>query len=172
MVIVHGDPRQEIPLEMRKTKLQAYQEYKGIVEKASKAYDQLQDARKSIRIVQEALANTPDSVRQEVIKTGKALQDSIAALELLYMMPQGLKGIQRSADNLSSLLRGAAQYFNTSDGAPNGNAQNILDQTKKQAASVLERVNVFFEGDFKTYREKVQALPFSFFKPVESIKLE
>lgn len=172
MITVHGDPRLEIPMEVRKAKLAAYQVYKAMVEKASKGFDQLQDARKSILMVQDALSNTPDSIRQEVVKMGKSLQDTIAALELLYMMPQGLKGIQRSSDNLGFVLRGASQYFNAADGAPNPNAQNLLNQARQKTTAVLERINAFMEGDFKNYQQKVQSLPVAFFKPFEAIKIE
>ncbi|MBX2928361.1 MAG: hypothetical protein KF852_11040 [Saprospiraceae bacterium] len=169
---VHDDPRRIIPMADRKAKLAAYAEYKTMVEKATQGFDQLKEARKSVRMVNDALANAPDSVKQEVTKMGKALLDSIAAVEKLYMMPDGLKGIQRSSDDLSALLRGATQYLNASDGAPNPNTQNILNLAKQRTAETLDRVNAFFEQDFAAYRQKVEGLSFSFFKPFEALKMD
>jgi photosystem II stability/assembly factor-like uncharacterized protein len=171
-VTVYDDPRRIIPMADRKAKLAAYAEYKTMVEKATQGFDQLKEARKSVRMVNDALANAPDSVKQEVTKMGKALLDSIAVVEKLYMMPEGLKGIQRSSDDLSALLRGATQYLNASDGAPNPNAQNMLNLAKQRTAETLERVNAFFEQDFAAYRKKVEGLSFSFFKPFEAVKMD
>lgn len=171
-VTVHDDPRRIISMADRKAKLAAYAEYKTMVEKAAQSFDQLKEARKSVRMVNDALANAPDSVKQELTKMGKALLDSIAAVEKLYMMPDGLKGIQRSSDDLSALLRSATQYLNASDGAPNPNTQNILNQAKQRTAETLDRVNAFFEKDFAAYRQKVEGLSFSFFKSFEALKMD
>jgi photosystem II stability/assembly factor-like uncharacterized protein len=171
-VTVHGDPRREIPMADRRAKLVAYNEYKSMVEKAAASFDQLREARKSIRMVDDALANAPDSVKQDVVKLGKSLTDTIAALEKLFMMPEGLKGIQRSYDDLAFALRGATQYFNSLDGAPNPNTQNMLNLARQKTGEVLQQVNAFFEGDFAVYRQKVEALEFSFFKPFEAVKME
>ncbi len=171
-VTVHGDPRREIPMADRRAKAAAYADFKNMVEKAAKGFDQLQDARKTIRMVEGALVNTPDSIKQDLVKLGKSLQDSIAALEKLYMMPEGLKGIQRSDDNLEFVLRGASQYLIAQDGAPNPNTRNLLNQARQQTASVLGQVNAFFEGPFTDYRKKVEALPISFFKAFEAVRME
>lgn len=171
-VTVHEDPRRPIPMADRKAKQAAFEDFKNTVEKAAKGFEQLQDARKSIHIVDAALANTPDSLKQEVVKLGKALQDSIAALEKLYMMPEGLKGIQRSDTDLEAVLRGAAQYFNGLDGAPNPNTQLLLNQAKRRTTEVLTKVNAFFTRDFEAYRQKVQAIQPAFFKPWEAVRLE
>lgn len=171
-VTVHGDPRRDIPMADRRAKLAAYNEYKSMVEKAAKSFDQLKDARKSIRMVNDALANAPDSLKQDVVKLGKSLTDSISVLEKLFMMPEELKGIQRSSDDLSFMLRGATQYLNSQDGAPGTNARNMLNLAREKTGEVLQQVNAFFEQDFAAYRQKVVTLEFSFFKPFEAVKME
>jgi photosystem II stability/assembly factor-like uncharacterized protein len=163
-VTVLGDPRREIPMAERKAKLDAYNDYKTLVEKATKGFDQLKNARKSIGLINNALANTPDTVKNELVQLGKSLLDSIARLEKLYMMPEGLKGIQRSDDDLSAMLFGASRYFNSFDGAPNPNALNMMNQARRKTDAVLEQVNAFMNGDFARYREKAEAVKMVFFK--------
>ncbi|MBP8238931.1 MAG: hypothetical protein KAX50_03175 [Saprospiraceae bacterium] len=163
-VTVHGDPRREISMADRKAKLSAYNDYKTVVEKATKGFEQLKSARKSIGLVNNALANTPDSVKNELVQLGKAMLDTIARLEKLYMMPEDLKGIQRSSDDLSAVLFGASRYFNSFDGTPNANALNMMQQARRKTDAVLEQVNAFMNGDFAKYREKAEAVKMVFFK--------
>jgi hypothetical protein len=80
------------------------------------------------------------------------------------MMPDGLKGIQRSSDDLSAVLFGASRYFNAFDGAPNANALNMMNQARRKTDAVLEEVNAFMNGDFAKYREKAEAVKVVFFK--------
>ncbi len=168
-VTVNTDPRLEISKADLMAKMEVYDEFAGLVEKGDKAWKQLQNVRKTIKLVDEALVNAPDSVKQAIAKQGKELIKQIDELEKLYMMPEGLKGIQRSSDNLVGAYYLASRYLSASDGAPNQAAQIMLNKAKEETAEVVGQVNAFFEEDFAKYREAVEAVQMSLFKAYEPV---
>lgn len=171
-VNVKSDPRLEVKLEDLKAKDAAYRDLEKIVKKATEGFDQLKEARNTIRRVDAALANAPDSTKQQLGKLSKVLQDSLNALEKLYMEPEDIKGIQRNEYNINSALSRAQQYINAGDGAPNQGAQRMIAQARTQTAEVLTRINNFFSTKFADYRKKVEAVQYSLFKAHTPLKIE
>jgi paraquat-inducible protein B len=143
-----------------------------IVKKATEGFEQLKEARNTIRRVDAALATAPDSTKQQLAKLGKVLQDSLNALEKLYIEPEDAKGIQRDDDNLTSTLQGAQQYINAADGAPNQGAQRMMAKARQQTTKVLNRINNFFATKFADYRKKVETVQYSLFKAYTPVKME
>lgn len=171
-VNVKSDPRLEVKLEDLKAKDAAYRDLEKVVKKATEGFDQLKEARNTIRRVDAALANAPDSTKQQLGKLSKALLDSLNELEKLYMEPEDAKGIQRNEYNLNSALGRAQQYINASDGAPNQGAQRMIAQARTQTAEVLTRINNFFSTKFAAYRKKVETVQYSLFKAYTPLKME
>ncbi len=171
-VTVHDDPRMGFRMDKMRAQHAAYDELYKVVESATAAFDRLQDLRKNIEVVEKALAYVPDSLKKEVIKMGKSLRDSIEVLEKRFMMPEGLKGIQRDPDNINGILRRAASYISASDGPPNQAAQILMDTAKKEVQSVIADINAFVEGPFTQYRQKVDALQAALFKEYQPLQLK
>lgn len=171
-VNVKSDPRLGLKLEDLKAKDAAYRDLEKVVKKAAEGFDQLKEARNTIRRVDAALANAPDSTKQQLGKLGKALQDNLNELEKLYMEPEDVKGIQRNEYNINSALSRAQQYINASDGAPNQGAQRMIAQARTQTAEALTQINNFFSTKFADYRKKVEAVQYSLFKAYTPLKIE
>ncbi len=172
MVTVNPDPRLAFDMEAMKAEDAAMEDFHQLVKKATTAMDQLKDAKKTIGRVNEALVNVPDSTRKEIQKLGKTLQDSIRTLQKLYSNPPGMKGIQRVQDGLNSSLYTASSYIRASDGPPNQSARNAIAKAERHTKKVVDRINQFFEKDFNTYQEKVEAIKFSLFKEREPVKVD
>jgi photosystem II stability/assembly factor-like uncharacterized protein len=172
-VTVHADPRlTEYTLADMQAQQAAYKDFYKLVEKATEGYKRLSEAKKTFKLVNEALVNVPDSLKKEVTQLGKSLQDTLAALEKRYMNPEGLKGIQRDPDNVQARLFSASGRIGASDGAPNQMARFQLEQTRKDVTAVLNDINRFIEKDFADYRKKVEAVQFSLFKELKPVKLD
>ncbi len=172
LLTVHPDPRYDIPMGERQAKMDVTNEFYSLVEKATHSFQQLQDARKTIRLVNEAMTNAPDSTKKEITKVGKALQDSIVTIEKLYMQPTGLKGIQRSSDNLQYRLYRTSSYISALDGRPTQAVEHMMNTIRAELEGILEQVNDFFEEDFAGYQEQVEAVQYSLFKEVEPVELD
>ncbi|MEZ4960289.1 MAG: hypothetical protein R2830_10780 [Saprospiraceae bacterium] len=171
-VTVHADPRMGTTLANMQAQHKAYDDFYKIVEKATAGFDRLQDARKSIKLVDQALVNAPDSLKKEIGKLGKSLQDSIGKLEKLYMLPEGLKGIQRDPDNLMGKLYRTSGYIDASDGAPNQSALTMIALTKKELNTVVSEINRFLETDMEAYKKQVEGVQYSLFKEMKPVKLD
>ena len=171
-ITVNDDPRMGFRYEKMKAKHAAYDDFYKIVEKATAGFNRLQEAKKTIKLVDNALGNAPDSLKKEISKMGKSILDSIANLEKRYMMPEGLKGIQSNPGLLSSTLWQTSGYIDASDGAPNQTARIMMEKARKDVANMVSDINRLFQENFAAYQQKVEAVQFSLFKAFEPIKME
>jgi photosystem II stability/assembly factor-like uncharacterized protein len=171
-VTVKADPRLPFDPNKAKAKDATFREMEKVTKAATAGFEQLRDARNSIKRVDAALANAPDSTKQSLAKMAKALQDSINNIERLYMEPEDIKGIQRDDDNLMSALFGAQQYINASDDGGSQGAQRMIAAARKKTTAILNRINNLMNGKYADYRKKVEAVQFSLFKAAAPLKIE
>ncbi|HMQ61540.1 MAG TPA: hypothetical protein PKE06_12780, partial [Flavilitoribacter sp.] len=172
LLTVHDDPRLHRTIGDYQQREAVYKDYAGVIEAAAKGFDRLQEANKTVDRVNAALVNLPDSTRKMITDLGKAVKDTLASLEKLYTQPEGMKGIQRSADNLQAVLGGANRYVNDIEGQPSQMALLTVAQAKSETRKVLDKVNAFLNGDFVAYQRKVEAVQYSLFKPLEPVRME
>jgi DNA anti-recombination protein RmuC len=92
------------------------------------------------------------------------MTDSLNNLEKLYMMPDGLKGIQRSASNIQGSLSAVRSTMNTFVGVPTQAAKNNLNKATIEVNEAIEKIETFLNGPFANYKKKVESLSFSLFK--------
>ena len=171
-VTVKADPRLNITTAQMQARQNAGKEFQKVIKEATNGFNRLKEAKKTIKLVNDQLANAPDSTKKEIQKLGKSLQDSISTMMKLYMLPQDAKGIQRSANTLNTALFRANYYLRSSDGAPNQMARFSIKNATEKTEEILEKVNTFFEKDWKDYRAKVEANRQPLFKDYEPIKIE
>ncbi len=163
-VRVLDDPRLDIPQSARKTKADALRSFYPTIEKTNAAYERLKESEKTIKLVESAFANVPDSTKKAVLDLGKTLRDSIGALKEAFFQQKEPKGIQRNPDQLNNHLRTATTYINASPAEPNGNARFAIKKAEEEVAKVLARVDELLGKPWAEYREKVEAVRFSLFK--------
>ncbi len=118
------------------------------------------------------LINAPDSIQTQLKDLGKALNDSIAKLELLYMQAADVKGIKRNPSDLMASLYTVSGYMDNINGTTSQMFTYSLAKARSQTETTLSQINVFIENDFNPYREKVEALNLSVFKEFEPLKIE
>ncbi len=172
LVTVHPDPRLPMTTSALQSKEDTYEAFYAIVKKADDAFDALQDARKSVNRVNETLVNLPDSLQKQIKDLGKAVVDSIEVLEKLYMLPEGLKGIQRSSENLNGTLYRTSGYLNSYEGTKSQQLDIMMQKAREETQMVLEKVNDFFATDFSEYQKKVEEMQRPLFKEYQPLKLE
>jgi hypothetical protein len=169
MVRVLDDPRMPIPTAQRQAKTDALRDFQKSVDKATKAYNRLKEAEKTIKLVEEQFVNVPDSVKKETIKLGKTLQDSINVLKDAFFMQKEPKGIERNPNALNAKLFNAGGYLNDGTGAPNATTQIAVREAKQAVEKLVERVNNLFDKPWAGYREKAEAVRYSLFKPFDKL---
>ncbi|MEM9820710.1 MAG: hypothetical protein AAF985_06540, partial [Bacteroidota bacterium] len=172
MVKVHKDPRLNLSDEKLVKEYEFRQSFNQWIEKATEGFNRLKAAKKTIKLVNSQMVNVADSLKTDLNKEGKAMQDSIDQLMQLYMLPQKTKGIRRSTGKLNSTIWRAMGYVGTGSGAVAPNGENAINQAKTAIEETLEKVNAFFTNDWAEYQKKVEAIQYSLFKEYEPIRLE
>jgi len=172
MVNVKFDPRMDASTYDFDAIASTYEEYYDVVKSATEGYSQLQQVKKTIGLVDKALVNAPDSTLKSIKEMGKALKDSIKVIEKLYMQPEGLKGIQRTSDNLNSTLFSVSGYLRDMENKPTQAIQHLLNKAKRETAEVIGQVNALVQNDFAEYQVAVEKVQFSLFKGMEEIRME
>lgn len=169
LVKVIDDPRLKIAATDRSARNEAVRNLYKTVERATKAYNRLKEAEKTIGRVEEQFVNVPDSLKKETMKLGAALKDSIANYKNLFFNHKETKGIQLSDDDLNSLLFNALGYINGNMGAPNSTTRIAIDKANKSTEEVVARINTLFDKQWTEYRNKVETIRYSLFKDWERL---
>ena len=105
-------------------------------------------------------------------KTGKAMTDSLDALQHLIVNKRGLQGIVRSPDILSSKVGAIGRYLYSNITGPNDSHTYLLDYAESETEKVLEKVNAFFKDDWPDYQTAVEDADLSLFKEYKPIKID
>ncbi len=171
-VNIKSDPRSSITISEMKAEKAALDDFYKIVEKATAAFEQLKLAKKTIKLVDNQMVNASDTLKKDIAKQGKTMQDSITKLMAIFLPPQDQKGIVRNNNTLNTHLYRAGSYIGNSDGPPSQMAQIATEKAKKETEKALDAVNQFFEKDWSLYQKNAEAAKHSIFKFFEPIKLE
>ena len=168
-VQVIDDPRLNITAADRTAKNAAVHDLYKTVERASKAYERLKEAEKTIGLVESQFIHVPDSLKKDVNKLGSNIKDSINVLKEKFFQHKEVKGIQRNSEVLNAKFWNALGYIDGGLGAPNAATQTAISSAKREAESLVEQVNKLLDTQWKDYRVKVEAVKFSVFKEFDKI---
>ena len=156
------DPRLEMDLEAVSRTLAMNDERNEYIELITQASDQLQEASKTLNSLKPLLPDSDEG--KELGKESKAMADSIKQLLNLILPDNSKQGIVRDPNVLLYKIYSSSSYFSTINTAPNGTQEIVLAGFKADTEELLEKVNAFFDTEWKTFREKVEALELSPFK--------
>ena len=170
MIKVSHDPRSEVTLQELRAKQAVIRAYGEDVERATTAMDRLNEALKTIKLVDSQMGNAQDTIKKMVVKEGKMMADSIKALQRLYAFPPDTKGIQRDPLALSSVVRGAGRYIRGSKAEPGQNAMYTVSYAKKEIDRVVGTINDFFDTKWMEYRKMVEENQSPIFKDYDRIE--
>ncbi|MFQ5640475.1 MAG: hypothetical protein ACE5IR_21045 [bacterium] len=137
----------------------------------SDAVKRLSDAKKTIGLISGRLKGQKDDDAKNLKKKGKALQDSIKALTEL-IIPKQVQGIQRDPSLVSSQIRRASGYVQSSWDMKGETGKIALQQAEAALEKTLNKINAFFKKEWPEYRKAVEAMQLSFFDEYEPIQVE
>ncbi|MCE2790496.1 MAG: YCF48-related protein, partial [Saprospiraceae bacterium] len=163
-VEVKADPRNNSSMEDMKVVRQWQDTLMSMASSAKKSFDRLQEAKKSIALVEKLLEWQPDSVKKEFKTMHKSLQTRLDSLTHLFVEPENQKGIQRDPDQLNSVLFGAGGYVRSSWKIPGQNAMTAIEKARVFLRETTKAVDAFVQGAWKEYQVKVEKLEPIFFK--------
>ncbi|MBL7826432.1 MAG: hypothetical protein JNJ57_07375 [Saprospiraceae bacterium] len=168
-VKVLDDPRLNITASDRQARNEAVLNLQKTASRATKAYDRLKEAEKTIGLIEGQFVNVPDSTKKETMKLGSAIKDSISMLKDKFFNHKETKGIQRGPEGLTSKLYNASGYINGNMGAPNANTQIAINRAEQATNELIDKINQLFDTQWKEYRSKVETIRYSLFKDWEKL---
>jgi len=172
MVNVMLDPRLNISESEIMIKKQALKRFEELVDVSAKSFTLLNEARKSISLVEGMMVNLPDSTETMLKELNKEHKSKIKELENLYRNTEEVKGIQRDPSKLNSMLQGARRYLTSSWGEPGMNAKNAVNTFAKKSKDAINLINEYIDGDWRKYESEVSKIKFNPFKELKTLRVE
>ena len=170
-VRVRMDPR--IPTD--RADLQARQElmdrFMNLVEDATAAADRLRDARETIGLVNDQLADRSDSTAQDLREHGQALRDSIEAVMEGLVGRDDVQGIRRDPSIVTAHLFTVSRYLQSAYDAPEQPEQRAMQHAEVRLQEALDDVNALFADEWPAYRSAVEEADRSIFEDYEPLQL-
>ncbi|OAV45782.1 hypothetical protein A3850_003455 [Lewinella sp. 4G2] len=163
LVTVKPDPREPgvNRADGRGQEMQA--ELDSTVVRTGRAWQELLDAEKSLKLVENLAKEAPKAVKDTLLADIKTLRKSIADLQEVYTNPEGQKGIQRNPTNLQAKLYTASSYVGDVKGAPTQMATLALAQAQTASMDFIQQVAAFMEGDLAKFKRAVEEAELSLF---------
>ena len=163
-ITVHANPHRPVTMAGLKRKYAQQRGYYDKIETATADFDRLKKAKKTVKLVNDAMVHAPDSTKEMIKEMGKSMTDSIANLMAIYMYPPDTKGIQRSSDKLTSVIFQGMSYFRGAEDKITENGMGALNKAERRMTEVNGIVSKFFSEDWKAYREKVEGVEVRLFE--------
>lgn len=125
------------------------------VERARLAFEALKDAEKAIAQVK-VTKYMNDSFMSRFKKLEKPLLDSIAALKLLYMLPEDFRPYEEATVRLMDYLQTASGLIEGNE-MPGENCLAALRTAQRETNRVVGRVNAFMSKEYNSFVKMVLA---------------
>ena len=170
-VEVMMDPRIDVSAEALQAQQALDARFNAHVTLATEAADRLRASQKTVRAIDERLAERDDDAAKEAKRLGKAMQDSIKTLLIAFNGDSEAKGIRRDPNTVVAKLFTARRYLHSAWGAHGAPIEIALGHAASTLADALADVNAFYADDWPGYRAAVEAAEVSFFEAYEPLRL-
>lgn len=179
-VTVHPDPRMEVNLMATRQFYAAWEDFNRYIAASTAAMDNLREAKQRVSQIDRMVAEQVNETALEQYKSqSENIKATIDSLMFIVMPGEDIQGIYDDPDQLIGKISAALFYFNPSFDAPNPAFhaptrvhQRVVEHVKAEIEAFVDRVNRFFETDWKTFEQEVDALNLDVTKPVESVQIE
>ncbi|MCI0694326.1 hypothetical protein L0337_20250 [candidate division KSB1 bacterium] len=170
-VNVKLDPRLQVSENDLQARNAMVEQLMAKTEVATEAADRLREAQKTIELVAERIKDRKDETAKSVKDKGKAMQDSIKAL-LELINPKEVQGIQRDPLIVSSRLRQASSYLQSSSEAPGETERIAAEQATENLQQTLAKINAFFAREWPAYQQAVEAAAVTWFEKYAPLQMK
>jgi len=166
---VFSDPRIQVNMADLKAKEDFMKKLEGLTSEVSASTEKLDNAQKTIDKV---LAMTKDIDTEDakaLIKVAKEVKKSLDKTREAFDGPtlegQGIvRSLYPTTMTMVSLPR---RYAGSSYSAPGATEMRLFDQARSAADEAISKVELFMNGDWKAFEEKVKATPIDIFEEVK-----
>ena len=163
-VKVHTDPRLEISLAQINKENAARDEVYAFAKNGSEQIARLRKAQKTITLIDSWMENAADSTKTKITDQGKELKKSIGKLMDEFTGLENQKGYFKQPVHFNELLWRSLSRASSADGLADATVEYEKLKLNRFAERLFNKVDKFFEEDWKTYRTEVESLKVSLFE--------
>jgi len=172
-VTIKDDPRLGNRNDIKIAQRKMYDRLRRSSDKLTTAMDQLTE---SEEVLNKVLAQTRGVEGKEVDslrKTSNKLLDDIKGFrELISGKTSDKQGISRSPFDITVMtaLQTAQQSIGSKMVAPGAQVETLIVNAEKAVSGIVEKINAFYSGKWKDYRQQVEATKVNLFKDYKPIE--
>jgi len=170
-VTVQGDPRFTTPTSIMEARYAMLKELENLTALAADATKRL---RESLEIANEFEKKMKDSKKDEFKEAKdktKAIKDSVNTLFDAFLGKKDERqGLLFDYITPVSRINSAQNYIGSTRGPINETDQRVKQQAEEKVMIVIDRVNKFFDTQWKEYRTSMEKLSLPVFKEYEPLK--
>ncbi len=159
---VEYDNRLDFSIEAMAENRENLKQFVAKVDQLNEALDQLKDKEEKVNIINKLIPKESNENIDTLKKVGKEIEKSIKELNELMYGQQDVQGITRDPKQISSKISPAFSglYAVTK---LNTTQKFAIEQAEKAMVEFTQKLNVFFNNDWKNYQEAVTKAEISIF---------
>lgn len=173
MLVVKGDPRMGNRNEILLAQKQLRDRLQRSADKLIEGMDRLTEAEDIIKKMEAQLKDMNGKEADTLRKSGKKMQDEIKKLRELVngktIERQGYGRPQQPPTPMTVYMQ-ASRYISAKALKPGAEEERMVTEAEQEIGKAVEKINAFFEKDWKAYRKLVEDNPVKLFKDYSEIK--
>lgn len=169
-VNVTKDPNETATVEAMGSNELLIQRVERATEAATAAMDQIREAQRVLRLIEEQVKDRTDEAAKTVKDKGKEAGETLRGLAENMVGKEAGQGIARNPNTVSAKLGNARSYLGSSFSAAGLTEQWAVEHAETSVRTAVSAVNDFFSRVWPLYKDAVQAAQIEFFKPTETIQ--
>lgn len=169
-VTVSSDPNETATTEAMGTNALLIERVERATEAATAAADQIREAQRTLRLIEEQVKDRTDDPAKTVKDKGKEAGEALKLLLENMIGKETGQGISRNPNTVSAKLGNARSYLGSSFNAAGLTEQWAVEHAEASVRASITSVNEFFSRTWPTYKEVVKAAQIELFNPIEPIQ--
>ena len=171
-VTVKDDPRIGNQNEIKLAQRKMYDRLRKKADKLTEGMDRLTEAEEVLIKMQAQLKGVEGKEIDSLRKITTAMQDSIKSIrEFISGKTSDRQGISRPPQiTVTTIMQQAMQYIGGKQTIPGAQEEKLVQGAEEMIDQAVQRINEFFDGKWKAYRQQVEATKINLFKDYKPIE--
>jgi len=170
---VRYDPRIEVDMQILKANYEMGKKAQKLSDAVNSAGRQIEEARSTLKTVQEKLRQNRDPKARELGRAARELDKKLAGLAEILNPTPPKQGIADRSAGLRRQVMQAVSGITRAGHEPITQAAKVkYEKVKVKVKEFLEKCNATFETDVENFKKMLKDSGFSLFKPYEPVKID
>ena len=171
-ITVKDDPRLGNRNDIKLAQTAMYNRLRKKADKLTEGMDRLTEAEEVCIKMQAQLKGVEGKEMDSLRKTTTAIQDSIKTIrEYISGKTSDKQGISRPPQiTVTTIMQQAMQYIGGKQTVPGAQEEKLVQGAEEMIDQAVQRINSFFDGKWKTYRQQVEGTKVNLFKDYKPIE--